>query len=105
MEKVKCNICQGFFANPHALKRHMYDHSEDKQFQCKTCQEKFYFNSELTAHHMKHRTEPAFKWMALGCENIFYRNSDLNAHVPVHSGTIHKCDHPGCNYSNKIIDY
>ena len=79
----------------------MYDHSEDKQFKCKTCQEKFYFNSELTAHRMKHRTEPAFKCMASGCEKIFYRNSDLNAHVPVHSGTIHKCDHPGCTYSNK----
>ena len=98
--KVQCPVCQGHFSNPHALKRHMYDHSDEKEFQCIDCDEKFYFNSELTAHRMKHRTNPAFRCMASGCSKTFYRNSDLNAHVPVHSGIIHKCDHPGCTYSN-----
>ena len=98
--KVQCVVCSGYFSNPHALKRHMYDHSDDKQFQCKDCDELFYFNSELTAHRMKHRTRPAFRCMAPGCSKTFFRNSDLNAHVPVHSGKIHKCDYSGCDYSN-----
>ena len=101
--KVQCDICRGFFSNPHALKRHMYDHSENKQFQCADCEQKFYFNSELTAHRMIHRKNPAFKCMASGCSKRFYRNSDLNAHVPVHNGIIHKCEHPGCTYSNTDI--
>ena len=81
----------------------MYDHSKDKQFQCDNCAKKFYFNSELTAHRMIHRKRPAFKCMASGCSKIFYRNSDLNAHVPVHSGIVHRCEHPGCTYSNADV--
>ena len=49
---------------------------------------------------MKHRENPAFQCMASGCGKKFFRKPDLNAHVPVHSGILHRCDHPGCTYSN-----
>ena len=95
-----CEYCERNFSNPHALKRHQYDHSTDKQYQCKDCDQEFYFQSELTAHRIKHRENPSFLCMANGCGKKFFRNSDLNAHVPVHSGVLHRCDHPGCTYSN-----
>ena len=95
-----CEYCDRNFSNPHALKRHQYDHSIDKQYQCKDCDQEFYFQSELAAHRMKHRENPSFTCMANGCGKKFFRNSDLNAHVPVHSGVLHHCDHPGCTYSN-----
>ena len=95
-----CEYCNRYFSNPHALKRHQYEHSTDKQYKCKDCQQEFYFQSELTAHRMKHRENPSFTCMANGCGKKFFRNSDLNAHVPVHSGVLHRCDHPGCTYSN-----
>ena len=28
----ECEYCEHFFSNPHALKRHMYDHSSDKRY-------------------------------------------------------------------------
>ena len=95
-----CEYCDRYFGNPHALKRHQYEHSSDKQYRCKDCHQEFYFQSELTAHRMKHRENPSFTCMANGCGRKFFRNSDLNAHVPVHSGVLHHCDHPGCTYSN-----
>ena len=95
-----CEYCDRYFGNPHALKRHQYEHSSDKQYQCKNCYQEFYFQSELKAHRMKHRENPSFMCMANGCGKKFFRNSDLNAHVPVHSGVLHYCDHPGCTYSN-----
>ena len=95
-----CEFCERNFSNPHALKRHQYDHSNDKQYQCNDCDQEFYFQSELSAHRMKHRENPSFTCMANGCGKKFFRNSDLNAHVPVHSGILHHCDHPGCTYSN-----
>ena len=95
-----CEYCDRYFTNPHALKRHQYDHSSDKRYQCKDCDQIFYFHSELTAHRMKHQENPSFPCMANGCGKIFFRNSDLNAHVPVHSGILHRCDHTGCTYSN-----
>ena len=49
-----CEYCDRYFTNPHALKRHQYDHSIDKSYQCKDCDQEFYFQSELTAHCMKH---------------------------------------------------
>ena len=96
----ECEYCERFFSNPHALKRHQYDHSSDKRYQCKDCDQEFYFKSELSAHRMKHRENPSFQCMANGCGKNFFRNSDLNAHVAVHSGILHRCDHPGCTYSN-----
>ena len=96
----ECEYCERTFANLHALKRHQYDHSSEKQYQCKDCGQEFYFNSELSAHRIKHRENPSFPCMSKGYGKIFYRNSDLNAHVLVHSGILHRCDHPNCTYSN-----
>ena len=96
----ECEYCERTFANLHALKRHQYDHSSEKQYQCKDCGQEFYFKSKLSAHRSKHRKNPSFPCMSKGCGKIFYRNSDLNAHVPIHSGILHRCDHPNCTYSN-----
>ena len=96
----ECEYCERFFSNPHALKRHQYNHSSHKRYQCKDCDQEFYFKSELSAHRMKHRENPSFQCMANGCGKNFFRNSDLNAHVSVHSGILHHCNHPGCTYSN-----
>ena len=98
--KLGCDYCDKIFPNPHALKRHMYDHSNDKRQKCHDCGKKFYFESELAAHRIIHREIPTFHCMSSGCGKKFLRASDLNAHIPVHSGILHKCTHPGCTYSN-----
>ena len=95
---VYCPTCGKKCANPHALKRHEYEHSEEKAYQCKDCEQSFYFESELSSHRIKHRTTPTFT--CHGCGKTFKRNSELNAHVEVHSGKLWYCDHPGCDYSN-----
>ena len=97
---VYCETCGKQCPNPHALKRHEYVHSEDKQYVCKTCKESFFFESELKNHRVKHRTGKSFFCMHTGCGRNFRRNSDLNAHVESHTGKIWYCDYDGCDYSN-----
>ena len=97
---VYCSTCGKNCANPHALKRHEYEHSEDKEYQCQDCDQSFFFESELRSHRIKHRKRPSFKYMHHGCGKSFKRNSELNAHVEVHTGKLWRCDHPGCDYSN-----
>ena len=97
---VYCETCGKECPNPHALKRHKYVHSEDKQYVCKTCKESFFFESELKNHRVKHRTGKSFFCMHTGCGKTFRRNSDLNAHVESHTGKIWYCDYDGCDYSN-----
>ena len=95
---VYCTTCGKKCANPHALKRHEYEHADEKQFQCNTCGQEFFFESELRNHRIKHRTRPSFNCMHPGCGKSFKRNSELNAHVEVHSGHLWRCD--SCDYSN-----
>ena len=97
---VYCSTCGKKCANPHALKRHEYEHSEEKSYNCKDCDQSFFFESELSSHRIKHRKRPTFQCMHHGCGKTFKRNSELNAHVEVHSGKLWYCDHPGCDYSN-----
>ena len=98
---VHCETCGKQCPNPHALKRHEYTHADDKQHVCKTCNESFFFESELKNHRVKHRTGKSFFCMHTGCGKTFRRNSDLNAHAEVHTGKIWYCDHDGCDYSNR----
>ena len=97
---VYCETCGKECPNPHALKRHEYVHSEDKQYVCKNCKESFFFESELKNHRVKHRTGKSFFCMYTGCGKTFRRNSDLNAHVESHTGKIWYCNYDDCDYSN-----
>ena len=74
-----CSVCGKVYANPNALSRHMYVHDPDKPYQCEDCQQTFSFESELTSHHMKHRTRPSFKCMFHNCGKEFMRMSELNS--------------------------
>ena len=64
---VHCRTCSKQCPNPHALKRHEYIHADDKQHVCKTCNESFFFESELKNHRVKHRTGSSFFCMHTGC--------------------------------------
>ena len=97
---VHCRTCGKQCPNPHALKRHEYIHADNKQHVCITCNESFFFESELKNHRVKHRTESSFFCMHTGCGKTFRRNSDLNAHVEVHTCKIWHCDYEGREYSN-----
>ena len=91
-----CTVCGKVYSNPNALARHMYSHQEKKEYECEDCYQKFSFESELTAHRMKHRTTPAFTCMFPWCNKVFMRMSELNLHVVTHSGKTYYCNK--CEY-------
>ena len=91
-----CNKCGKVYSNPNALNRHMYVHQENKKYECADCLQRFFFESELVAHRMKHRVRPSFKCMFPTCGKEFRCMSELNSHVVIHSGNIYRCTK--CDY-------
>ena len=61
--------------------KHKYKHYE-VMFECSICEKGFTFESQYTAHKMKHRKSPGHQ--CIKCQKWFMRSSE-----------------PGCDYKNK----
>ena len=53
---VDCDMCGKSFLTPVSLCKHRYSHIEEsEQFQCRTCDKRFPFESQLKSHRHMHR--------------------------------------------------
>ena len=89
-----CTICCRSFALASSLTRHMCDH-EQPCFNCDSCEYTAHFESELKAHKVVHRKNPAFQCMVKNCEKWFCRKWELTMHVKKHDSEKYKCDECG----------
>ena len=61
-----CRICGKSFTLASSLTRHMYDHDKCR-YKCDVCNYSSHFESELKAHRIVHRKNPAFQCMVKNC--------------------------------------
>ena len=102
LEKHKlqiCPICGRTFTLASSLIRHAYDH-EEKQYKCDACDYASHFESELKAHKIVHRKNPAFQCMVKNCGKWFMRKWELTVHIKKHDGKVFKCD--TCDFSTNL---
>ena len=98
---VDCDMCGKSFLTPASLHKHWYSHIEEsEQFQCRTCEKRFRFESQLKSHrHMHHRTR-YYSCASANCDWSFRHPGDLAVLARSH-GKPFNCAH--CSYSNTDI--
>ena len=94
-----CTVCGRTFALASSLTRHMYDH-EQHHFNCDSCDYTAHFESELQAHKVVHRKNPAFQCMVKNCGKWFRRKWELTMHVKKHDGEKYKCNE--CEFTTNL---
>ena len=68
-------------------------------YECAECECGFTFESQYTAHKMKHCKSPGHQ--CIKCKQWFMQSSELTAHLVMHGKTYIHCKEPGCDYKNK----
>ena len=98
---VDCDMCGKSFLTPVSLHKHRYSHIEEsEQFQCRTCDKRFPFESQLKSHRHMHRRTRYYSCASANCERSFRHPGDLAAHARSH-GKPYNCAH--CSNSNTDI--
>ena len=94
-------MCGKSFLTPVSLCKHWYSHiEENEQFQCRMCEKRFPFESQLKLHrHIHHRTW-YYSCASVNCEWSCRHPGDLAANARSH-GKPFNCAH--CSYSNTDI--
>ena len=65
-KRYECKTCQKSFKFLQNLKRHEKIHNGDKKFECKTCGKKFIQSNELKSHEIKHISKIFNKLFVVG---------------------------------------
>ena len=94
-----CTICGRTFALALSLTRHMYNH-EQQCYNCDNCDYTLHFESELKAHKIVHRKNPAFQYMVKNCGKWFCHKWELTMHVKKHDGEEFKCNE--CDFTTNL---
>ena len=97
--KLTCKKCKKQFNTPSGLKKHEYIHL-DKPFKCSFCDKRYPFKSQLSSHEITHTDQQDYKCSITRCNKTFKRKNEYDMHMRVHDGIEHKCNQPGCTYSN-----
>ena len=84
-----------------SLKKHQYSHIEESsQFQCRTCDKYFPFESQLKSHRHMHHRNRNYICAAANCGRSFKHPGDLAAHAKSHGKPL---NYVHCPYSNMDI--
>lgn len=81
-----CGTCVKCFSQMSELIMHERNHSFNKPFSCKQCDEAFMSQSSLSLHEQRvHEFNIDRNIHCSLCDYSFYKQSDLNAHIYVHN--------------------
>lgn len=94
--KYYCDLCHSYLSNRINFQRHMYhDHSNAKLFHCKSCNERFFNNHNLTIHQNSNRHQHNLqnrskqRYQCDFCSKFFRNKSVLTIHMRAHSNECH----------------
>ncbi|KAI9334299.1 hypothetical protein BDR26DRAFT_937045 [Obelidium mucronatum] len=83
VKPYKCDLCSATFKRPAELPQHMlYNHMGNREFACKTCEEKFSSQKELRDHNLTHMSK---QYMCPICSKLFASANLLQSHGLVHT--------------------
>lgn len=60
-KQFKCNLCEKKYFYKHELKRHLWNHRDEKRYTCEICGRGFNYNAHLKEHRLSHIDPRPFK--------------------------------------------
>ncbi|XP_023209343.1 zinc finger protein 761-like [Centruroides sculpturatus] len=77
----QCPTCEKKYFHKCRLQRHMRSHTGERPFKCNLCEKSFMDKGNLTKHMLVHSDEKPFKCNYEDCKHSFKRKYDLERHI------------------------
>ncbi|KAF1986717.1 hypothetical protein K402DRAFT_429878, partial [Aulographum hederae CBS 113979] len=98
-----CGLVGGkSFANKGTLRVHQQLHSQDKEYTCPCCKEKFESFARLR-HHRKQNPDERYPCKVPDCGLTFKYDCGLFNHMKIHEGVLHPCQECGKEFNTKQL--
>ncbi|XP_011875342.1 PREDICTED: zinc finger protein 135-like isoform X2 [Vollenhovia emeryi] len=96
----ECDSCKKVFTTKSVLERHIFTHTQERQYDCKVCDKRFKQAGHVKSHMLVHTGERPFECPV--CSKRFSLSSSLKKHMYVHNGDKpYQCDVCGARFLEK----
>ncbi|XP_012524554.1 zinc finger protein 85 [Monomorium pharaonis] len=96
----ECDSCKKVFTTKSVLERHIFTHTQERQYDCKVCGKRFKQAGHVKSHMLVHTGERRFQCTV--CLKRFSLSNSLKKHMYVHNGEKpYQCDVCGARFLEK----
>ncbi|XP_011252782.1 zinc finger protein 14 homolog [Camponotus floridanus] len=96
----ECDNCKKVFTTKSVLERHIFTHTQERQYDCKVCGKRFKQAGHVKSHMLVHTGERRFQCTV--CSKRFSLSNSLKKHMYVHNGEKpYQCDVCGARFLEK----
>nr|XP_012226934.1 PREDICTED: zinc finger protein 678-like [Linepithema humile]XP_012226935.1 PREDICTED: zinc finger protein 678-like [Linepithema humile] len=96
----ECDNCKKVFTTKSVLERHIFTHTQERQYDCKVCGKRFKQAGHVKSHMLVHTGERRFQCTL--CSKRFSLSNSLKKHMYVHNGEKpYQCDVCGARFLEK----